>query len=138
MQCVDESYDIPRSHQIPYMRCNNDGDAGEASSTLNRISMTSAKLDDGRFSNRTLSNSNLELHSATLPTRRPHCYTNAAPTKIEGNVFRYDFDEKVCFCLRYSPLLQQILTDNNIFIHTYFHNSLMHQRSIENLNRNHK
>lgn len=99
IQCVDESYDIPRSHQIPYMRCNNDGD-GEICSTLNRISMTSTKLDDGRFSNRTLSNSNLEFHSATLPTRRLHCYTNAAPTKIEGNVFRYDFDEKVCFNLR--------------------------------------
>lgn len=81
------------------MRCNNDGD-GEASSILNRISITCAKLDDGRCSNRMLSNSNLELHSATLPTRRPHCYTNAAPTKIEGNVFRYDFDEKVCLYLR--------------------------------------
>lgn len=28
----------------------------------------------------------------TLP--RAHCYTNAAPTKIEGNVFRYDFVEQ--------------------------------------------
>lgn len=27
----------------------------------------------------------------TLP--RPHCYTNAAPSKVEGNVFRYDFIE---------------------------------------------
>lgn len=26
---------------------------------------------------------------------RPHCYTNAAPKQIEGNVFRYDFDEQV-------------------------------------------
>lgn len=29
----------------------------------------------------------------TLP--RPHCYTNAAPTKMEGNVFRYDFIDQV-------------------------------------------
>lgn len=28
-------------------------------------------------------------------TLRPHCYTNAAPQRVEGNVFRFDFSEQV-------------------------------------------
>lgn len=35
---------------------------------------------------------NFSASVRTLP--RAHCYTNAAPTKIEGNVFRYDFVEQ--------------------------------------------
>lgn len=38
---------------------------------------------------------NIEFTSSTMPKKRSHFYTNAAPTKIEGNVFRYDFDDKV-------------------------------------------
>lgn len=36
-----------------------------------------------------------EFSSSTMPKKRSHFYTNAAPSKIEGNVFRYDFDDKV-------------------------------------------
>lgn len=32
---------------------------------------------------------------STLQRPRSHFYTNAAPSKVEGNVFRYDFDEQV-------------------------------------------
>lgn len=35
---------------------------------------------------------NSPTSARTLP--RPHCYTNAAPTRMEGNVFRYDFIEQ--------------------------------------------
>lgn len=35
---------------------------------------------------------NSPTSARTLP--RPHCYTNAAPTIMEGNVFRYDFIEQ--------------------------------------------
>lgn len=31
----------------------------------------------------------------TLGRTRPHCYSNAAPQRIEGNVFRFDFSEQV-------------------------------------------
>lgn len=39
--------------------------------------------------------SNVESRPPSTQPRRSHFYTNAAPTKIEGNVFRYDFDEQV-------------------------------------------
>lgn len=30
----------------------------------------------------------------TLGRTRPHCYSNAAPQRVEGNVFRFDFSEQ--------------------------------------------
>lgn len=54
------------------------------------------ELDEGRSDKKVASNASAEFNSATIPKRR-HFYTNAAPAKVEGNVFRYDFDDKVKF-----------------------------------------
>ncbi|XP_020814442.1 protein daughter of sevenless [Drosophila serrata] len=104
---IEESYDIPRSHQLPYYNVNQL--LGErpvvvtsphnsnpiAASTPNLMAATAAALT----ATATASNpgqipvaSPTTSSARTLP--RPHCYTNAAPTKMEGNVFRYDFMEQ--------------------------------------------
>lgn len=90
---VEESYDIPRSHRLPYFENNNAGQDPDtisinnndliASSTPNLIISKNIKYNTISGSTKSLSGVN-----------RPHCYTNAAPTKIEGNVFRYDFIEQ--------------------------------------------
>ncbi|XP_070142083.1 protein daughter of sevenless isoform X2 [Drosophila kikkawai] len=104
---IEESYDIPRSHQLPYYNVNQL--LGErpvvvtsphnsnpiAASTPNLMAATSAALtasaaatNPGQIPVASPTTS----AARTLP--RPHCYTNAAPTKMEGNVFRYDFMEQ--------------------------------------------
>lgn len=52
------------------------------------ISASMLELDKERL------DKNAEFTSSTMPKKR-HFYTNAAPVRLEGNVFRYDFDEKV-------------------------------------------
>ncbi|KAH8234711.1 hypothetical protein KR032_002051 [Drosophila birchii] len=104
---IEESYDIPRSHQLPYYNVNQL--LGErlvvvtsphnsnpiAASTPNLMAATAAALTA------TTTATNPGQIPAASPTTsaartlpRPHCYTNAAPTKMEGNVFRYDFMEQ--------------------------------------------
>lgn len=59
------------------------------------VSGTSAsmlELDESRSSKQL--GAKTEFTTSTMPKKR-HFYTNAAPTKVEGNVFRYDFDDKV-------------------------------------------
>lgn len=99
-QYVEESYDIPRSHQLPYTKIrdsnsdsnNADAIAGDLRSSGTCSSML--ELSNDRSSIKTTSNSGeAEFSSSTIPKRR-HFYTNAAPAKIEGNVFRYDFTEE--------------------------------------------
>ncbi|GAB0100597.1 Protein daughter of sevenless [Sergentomyia squamirostris] len=76
---VEESYDIPRSHWMPYI----------SGGTLSPKFLTTAPPDI--------------LATSTTPDLVPqtekivnnsHYYTNAAPVKVEGNVFRYDFMEQ--------------------------------------------
>lgn len=83
--CVEESYDIPRSHNLPYYNLNPFNQASPRScKEFIRSSTPNLNSDvDPVFS---------PISSKTLP--RPHFYTNAAPTKTEGNVFRYDFIEQ--------------------------------------------
>lgn len=55
------------------------------------------ELSDDRSSLKKASNSGeTEFSSSTMPKRR-HFYTNAAPAKVEGTFFRYDFEDKVLF-----------------------------------------
>ncbi|XP_005185761.2 protein daughter of sevenless isoform X1 [Musca domestica] len=95
---VDESYDIPRSHQLPYYNMANIMEKVN-SPEANPIAASTPNLMSGSD---TVPSSPASVISAThslgpqmssnvrtLP--RPHCYTNAAPCKVENNVFRYDF-----------------------------------------------
>ncbi|EDW30182.1 GL22454 [Drosophila persimilis] len=107
---IEESYDIPRSHQLPYYNVSQL--LGErpvtsphnsnpiAASTPNL--MAAADLAAGAVPVAVAANpcQTPATIAATSPTSartlpRPHCYTNAAPTKMEGNVFRYDFIEQM-------------------------------------------
>lgn len=113
LKCVEENYDIPRSHQLPY---NNPKQPLSASTHLN--------LGTGLVATST---PNL---SADIPPRSSkdarHFYTNAAPTNLEGNVFRYDFDEQVrsiFFISNTLPKIQRIVQRN------------MHLRSIVDSSR---
>lgn len=92
---MDENYDIPRSHHLPYYSLNNNNLDNIDSSLSPIIEPTIAstpKLDENNETGQPLASAN--QRSATLQKSRPHFYTNAAPTKVEGNVFRYDFDEQ--------------------------------------------
>lgn len=71
----------------------NDNSDCASTSNAKQMDLSTTRTDDSRPTSKILSNSNLEL--ATSSKKRPHFYTNAAPTKMEGNVFRYDFDDKV-------------------------------------------
>lgn len=93
-QYVDESYDIPRSHQIPYTKNSERNCESAIELGASGTSTSMLDLDEGRSSMKVTSSASAEFSSATMPKRR-HFYTNAAPTKVEGNVFRYDFDDKV-------------------------------------------
>lgn len=75
---VEESYDIPRSHQLPYH--NIDQLFKEklwSPETEEVVTYPLAKKDNSK--------------SNTQNKLQKHFYTNAAPSKLEGNVFRYDF-----------------------------------------------
>ncbi|KAH8302358.1 hypothetical protein KR044_005491 [Drosophila immigrans] len=111
---IEESYDIPRSHQLPY--CNLGQLLGErpvtsphnsnpiAASTPNLMASSDVSAAAATLSanpspaqtahtvHATAAAANSPTSARTLP--RPHCYTNAAPTRMEGNVFRYDFIEQ--------------------------------------------
>ncbi|XP_023176034.2 protein daughter of sevenless isoform X7 [Drosophila hydei] len=101
---IEESYDIPRSHQLPY--CNVGQLLGErpvtsphnsnpiAASTPNLMADTciaalANQVVPSATTTATTTAVNSPTSARTLP--RQHCYTNAAPTRMEGNVFRYDF-----------------------------------------------
>lgn len=100
---IEESYDIPRSHQLPY--CNVGQLLGERPVTSphnsNPIAASTPNLmaDVGALVNPSMTAPNTAKTATNSPTSartlpRPHCYTNAAPTIMEGNVFRYDFIEQ--------------------------------------------
>lgn len=97
---VDESYDIPRSHQLPYYNMAHIMEK-VTSPEANPIAASTPNLMAGLDTVPGSPSSVISVaHSLgpqssnirTLP--RPHCYTNAAPSKIEGTVFRYDFIEQ--------------------------------------------
>lgn len=83
-QFVDESYDIPRSHQPKYFGSHsnivNEAEGMFLSGSIVSSTPNLIAQEDGEKT--------LERRS-TVNSR--HYYSNAAPTKIEGNVFRYDF-----------------------------------------------
>lgn len=99
---MEESYDIPRSHQLPYTKMqdgnitsgmnNHDGNmeagASGTSSSMLELSEERSSLNKSSISGEA------EFSSSTIPKRR-HFYTNAAPAKFEGTFFRYDFEDKV-------------------------------------------
>lgn len=92
-QCVEENYDIPRSHQHPYYRLKALHSPGAVSTASGCVSGA------GGGSGASLTSSTPNLLSdvaAGGAGRQRHFYTNAAPTSREGNVFRYDFVEQVC------------------------------------------
>lgn len=100
---MEESYDIPRSHQLPYTKMfdgncssiNTDASIMELGASGTCSSML--ELSDKHSSIKMASNSGeTDFGSSTMPKRR-HFYTNAAPAKVEGTFFRYDFEDKVTF-----------------------------------------
>ncbi|XP_030385133.1 protein daughter of sevenless isoform X2 [Scaptodrosophila lebanonensis] len=96
---IEESYDIPRSHQLPYHNLSQllserpatspHNSNPIAASTPNLMAEESGGVGIARAASTAVSSPS---SVRTLP--RPHCYTNAAPTMMEGNVFRYDFIEQ--------------------------------------------
>ncbi|XP_055686754.1 protein daughter of sevenless [Lutzomyia longipalpis] len=80
---VEESYDIPRSHWMPYF-----------SGQRNNSTLASPKLltttPDILASTRTPD----VVSQVEKIVNNSHYYTNAAPVRVEGNVFRYDFMEQ--------------------------------------------
>ncbi|TDG52898.1 hypothetical protein AWZ03_000441 [Drosophila navojoa] len=103
---IEESYDIPRSHQLPY--CNVGQLLGDRPVTSphnsNPIAASTPNLmadmgNQGLPSAATTTTATATTTAVNSPTSartlpRQHCYTNAAPTRMEGNVFRYDFIEQ--------------------------------------------
>ncbi|XP_059612951.1 protein daughter of sevenless [Phlebotomus argentipes] len=78
---VEESYDIPRSHWLPYFsgtRGNNNVPSPKLLTATPDI-LTSSTPDLVPLGDKIVNNS--------------HYYTNAAPVRVEGKVFRYDFME---------------------------------------------
>lgn len=99
---MEESYDIPRSHQLPYTKIL-DGNITSGNSIndshmepgASGTSSSMLELSEERSSIKSASNAGeVEFNSSTIPKRR-HFYTNAAPAKFEGTFFRYDFEDKV-------------------------------------------
>lgn len=88
---VDERYDIPRSHRIGKGRQSSVSTFDDGISPLDMKNVIAS------------STPNLIQNDATggvgcsmtLPHAKHNFYTNAAPTKIEGNIFRYDFFDQV-------------------------------------------
>ncbi|KFB35946.1 AGAP005826-PA-like protein [Anopheles sinensis] len=85
---IEQFYDIPRSHQHPYTSGSSmhlpDGDLLSPLSHCDLVASSTPNLIS-EFGG---------SQCGTLGRPRPHCYTNAAPTKVEGNVFRFDFSEQ--------------------------------------------
>ncbi|XP_050073760.1 protein daughter of sevenless [Anopheles maculipalpis] len=88
---IEQFYDIPRSHQHPYTGGSSmhlpDGDLLSPLSQCDLVASSTPNLIS-EFGSQAGS------QCGTLGRPRPHCYTNAAPTKVEGNVFRFDFSEQ--------------------------------------------
>ncbi|KAH8304904.1 hypothetical protein KR018_001558 [Drosophila ironensis] len=105
---IEESYDIPRSHQLPYYNMNQLLSERPVTSphNTNPIAASTPNLmavdlgPGGAPMTATQPGKMIGANAMPSPTSartlpRPHCYTNAAPTQMEGNVFRYDFMEKI-------------------------------------------
>lgn len=91
---MDENYDIPRSHQLPYTRMSELKDDENAIGLgASGTSASMLELDDNSSSK--IKSPSPNAKSSTMPKKTKHFYTNAAPTRYEGHYFRYDFDEKV-------------------------------------------
>lgn len=92
--CIEQFYDIPRSHQPGQypggssMMHLPDADLLSPLSQCDLIASSTPNL--------MVSDTNGGSQCGTLGrgTLRPHCYTNAAPQRVEGNVFRFDFSEQ--------------------------------------------
>ncbi|XP_053684641.1 protein daughter of sevenless [Sabethes cyaneus] len=85
--CVEQCYDIPRSHQpSQYTGSSMHLSDAELLSPLNQCDLVASSTP----------NLTSEQHNqhGTLGRIRPHCYSNAAPQRVEGNVFRFDFSEQ--------------------------------------------
>ncbi|XP_067643183.1 protein daughter of sevenless isoform X2 [Eurosta solidaginis] len=82
---VETCYDIPRSHQLPY---HNLEEMFKEKILINNNMNSSKSLTS-------LDNINDCVKTNTDTSLHKHFYTNAAPNKHEGNVFRYDFIEQV-------------------------------------------
>lgn len=80
---VEESYDIPRSHWLPYFS------GGQRGGNNNVPSPKLTTTPD------ILASSTPDLvPQGEKIVNNSHYYTNAAPVRVEGNVFRYDFMEQ--------------------------------------------
>lgn len=94
LSCVEEFYDIPRSHQPGQYP------GGSSMMHLPEVDLLSPLNQCDLIASSTpnlMSSDNMNgSQCGTLGrgTFRPHCYTNAAPQRIEGNVFRFDFSEQ--------------------------------------------
>ncbi|XP_058838556.1 protein daughter of sevenless [Topomyia yanbarensis] len=85
--CVEQFYDIPRSHQPgQYTGSSMHLSDAEILSPLNQCDLVASSTPN-------LASEVSSLHG-TLGRIRPHCYSNAAPQRVEGNVFRFDFSEQ--------------------------------------------
>uniref|UniRef100_A0A182WL89 PH domain-containing protein n=1 Tax=Anopheles minimus TaxID=112268 RepID=A0A182WL89_9DIPT len=83
---IEQFYDIPRSHQHPYTGSSMHLPDGDLLSPLSQCDLVASSTPNLI--------SEFGSQCGTLGRPRPHCYTNAAPTKVEGNVFRFDFSEQ--------------------------------------------
>lgn len=98
---------------MPYynMNNNNNDDEHNISPTLiannDTITASTPNLAD-KFSTMSMASTPQSKFSTLQHRPGPHFYTNAAPTKIEGNVFRYDFDEQVRFKKKISDITPNI------------------------------
>lgn len=96
---------------MPYYNMNNNNnenvDEHDISPTLiannDAITASTPNLAD-KFSTLAMASTPQSKFSTMQHRSRPHFYTNAAPTKVEGNVFRYDFDEQVRFQKKISDI----------------------------------
>uniref|UniRef100_A0A182NJG6 PH domain-containing protein n=1 Tax=Anopheles dirus TaxID=7168 RepID=A0A182NJG6_9DIPT len=89
---IEQFYDIPRSHQHPYTGSSMHLPDGDLLSPLSQCDLVASSTPNLISEFGSISGGSL---CGTLGRpARPHCYTNAAPTKVEGNVFRFDFSEQ--------------------------------------------
>ncbi|XP_055626931.1 protein daughter of sevenless [Toxorhynchites rutilus septentrionalis] len=85
--CVEEFYDLPRSHQpSQYSGSNMHLSEADLLSSLSQCDLVASSTPN--------LSSEVGSQCGTLGRIRPHCYSNAAPQRVEGNVFRFDFSEQ--------------------------------------------
>ncbi|XP_036325454.1 protein daughter of sevenless, partial [Rhagoletis pomonella] len=87
---VEESYDIPRSHQLPYYNIDQMFKENQLDSKVKSSKCTML-----------LSSTVEDTKSEYKIILSKHFYTNAAPKNVEGNVFRYDFVDHSTSFYRY-------------------------------------